>query len=182
MGWDGFDDYDEDYWDQDYIDYMNKTGIYEEHDYDEEAELEDDLIMSGFDPDDLDEMDEDERREALEDAGMDPDDYDDLFLGLGSSGRTSHISSSSSYSRSSTTGSSKKPYKFTTTDRPPIVSKATANYRGETKGGEWGFIEYFGLVSFIAILLLVSYVVIKLGGGVFGVLLVIGIGLYIIFH
>ncbi len=30
MGWDGFDDDDEDYWDQDYIDHMNKTGIYED--------------------------------------------------------------------------------------------------------------------------------------------------------
>ena len=28
MGSDGFDDHDENYWDQDYIDYMNKTGLY----------------------------------------------------------------------------------------------------------------------------------------------------------
>ena len=30
MSWYGFDDSDENYWDQDYIDYMNKTGIYED--------------------------------------------------------------------------------------------------------------------------------------------------------
>ena len=38
----------------------------------EETELE----LSGLDPDELEFMDPDERREALEDAGLDPDDYD----------------------------------------------------------------------------------------------------------
>ena len=38
----------------------------------EETELE----MSGLNEDELGSMDEDERREALEDAGLDPDDYD----------------------------------------------------------------------------------------------------------
>lgn len=37
-------------------------------------ENEDDLDL-----DDLEDMDEDERREALEEAGYDPDDYDDDF-------------------------------------------------------------------------------------------------------
>ena len=32
--------------------------------------------MSGLDADELEFMDPDERREALEDAGIDPDDYD----------------------------------------------------------------------------------------------------------
>lgn len=32
--------------------------------------------MSGLDADELEFMDPDERREALEDAGLDPDDYD----------------------------------------------------------------------------------------------------------
>ena len=32
--------------------------------------------MSGLDADELEFMDSDERREALEDAGLDPDDYD----------------------------------------------------------------------------------------------------------
>lgn len=35
-----------------------------------------DLELAGLDADDLEYMDEDERREALEDAGLDPDDYD----------------------------------------------------------------------------------------------------------
>ncbi len=34
------------------------------------------LEMSGLDADELEFMDADERREALEDAGLDPDDYD----------------------------------------------------------------------------------------------------------
>ena len=32
--------------------------------------------MSGLDPDELEFMDADERRAALENAGLDPDDYD----------------------------------------------------------------------------------------------------------
>ena len=35
-----------------------------------------DLELAGLDADELEYMDEDERREALEDAGLDPDDYD----------------------------------------------------------------------------------------------------------
>ena len=34
--------------------------------------------MAGLDIDELEYMDEDERREALEDAGLDPDDYDEF--------------------------------------------------------------------------------------------------------
>lgn len=74
-----FDDDDDKDWD--YIDYMNKTGSYEEHDVvDEDEELEDELLLSGLDRDELDMMDEDERREALEDAGLDPDDFGDDFF------------------------------------------------------------------------------------------------------
>lgn len=36
----------------------------------------DDLSLAGLDATDLEYMDEDERREALEEAGLDPDDYD----------------------------------------------------------------------------------------------------------
>lgn len=39
-------------------------------------ELEEDLSLAGLDVTELECMDEDERREALEDAGLDPDDYD----------------------------------------------------------------------------------------------------------
>ena len=37
-----------------------------------------DLELAGLDSDDLEYMDEDERREVLEEAGLDPDDYDDF--------------------------------------------------------------------------------------------------------
>lgn len=43
---------------------------------DEDEETEDICLMNGLDLDELEDMDEDERREALEDAGLDPDDYD----------------------------------------------------------------------------------------------------------
>ena len=51
---------------------LNPTSMDE---YDDE--IEDELDMAGLDYDDLSMMDEDERREALEDAGLDPDDYYD---------------------------------------------------------------------------------------------------------
>lgn len=41
-----------------------------------EGELEDELSLAGLDATELEYMDADERREALEDAGLDPDDYD----------------------------------------------------------------------------------------------------------
>ena len=44
----------------------------------EDDELVDELEMAVIDIDELADMDEDERREALEDAGLDPDDYDDF--------------------------------------------------------------------------------------------------------
>ncbi len=43
--------------------------------YDEEDELE----AAGLDRDELEFMEEDERREALEDAGLAPDDFEDEF-------------------------------------------------------------------------------------------------------
>ena len=43
------------------------------------SDLEDELEMAGLDIDELSDMDEDERREALEDAGLDPDDYGSEF-------------------------------------------------------------------------------------------------------
>lgn len=45
-------------------------------DSEEEDDLEFDLAVAGLDMDELEDMDEDERREALEDAGLDPDDFD----------------------------------------------------------------------------------------------------------
>lgn len=42
-------------------------------------EAEDELTAAGLDKDELSRMDEDERREALEDVGLDPFDFDDDF-------------------------------------------------------------------------------------------------------
>lgn len=39
-------------------------------------ESESELENAGLDKDELEFMDDDERREAIEDAGLDPDDYD----------------------------------------------------------------------------------------------------------
>ena len=41
-----------------------------------EKEEHDELFQAGIDPEELEYMSADERREVLEDAGLDPDDYD----------------------------------------------------------------------------------------------------------
>lgn len=46
----------------------------------DEESLEEELESVGLDRFDLELMDEDERREALEDAGLNPDDFDELFI------------------------------------------------------------------------------------------------------
>ena len=43
---------------------------------DDEKELEDELMYAGFDKDELESINPDERREVLEDAGLDPDEFD----------------------------------------------------------------------------------------------------------
>lgn len=43
---------------------------------DEDEEMEDELMYAGLDKDELELMNPDERREALEDAGLDADDFD----------------------------------------------------------------------------------------------------------
>lgn len=45
-------------------------------DDDESDDEEDELEIAGLDRDELEMMDEEERRETLEDAGLDPDDFD----------------------------------------------------------------------------------------------------------
>ena len=97
MGWDDHDIQD---WDD--YEYVNKLGIYEEDE--QEDDPEDDLYLAGLDPDELENLDEDELREALEDAGMDPDDYDDLGY-TGSTGRTHPAGTSRT-----TTNYVRKPY------------------------------------------------------------------------
>lgn len=55
----------------DFLDRMEKE---DSTDTDDDDDLE--LDLAGLNRDELEFMDEDERREALEDAGLDPDDYD----------------------------------------------------------------------------------------------------------
>lgn len=55
--------------------YMGSDEL-EDEDEEEDTELE--LELAGLDIDELEAMDEDERRQALEDAGLDPDDYDEF--------------------------------------------------------------------------------------------------------
>ena len=57
------------------MDFMAFNEMTKEED-DTYEEEDDELEMAGLDYDELSFMDEDERREALEDAGLDPDDYD----------------------------------------------------------------------------------------------------------
>lgn len=57
------------------MDFMAFNEMTKEED-DSYEEEDDELEMAGLDYDELSFMDEDERREALEDAGLDPDDYD----------------------------------------------------------------------------------------------------------
>ena len=49
------------------------AGDFEEDSYDDS---EDELILAGLDPTELEFMDENERREVLEEAGLDPDEFD----------------------------------------------------------------------------------------------------------
>ena len=42
----------------------------------DDSDVQTELELSGLDPDELEFMDVDERRKALEDAGLDPDEYD----------------------------------------------------------------------------------------------------------
>ena len=55
---------------------MDKYISGDDDEDDEEEKMESDLEMAGLDYDELSWMDDDERREALENAGLDPDDYD----------------------------------------------------------------------------------------------------------
>ena len=57
------------------MDFMAFNEMMKEED-DTYEEEDDELELAGLDYDELSFMDEDERREALEDAGLDPDDYD----------------------------------------------------------------------------------------------------------
>ena len=50
--------------------------VFGHDDSNSDTEEDDDFTCVGLDRTELEYMDEDERREAIEDAGLDPDDYD----------------------------------------------------------------------------------------------------------
>ena len=193
MGWD-----DDDFMSElDDYDYVNKLGIYEEdEEEDQENELEDELYLAGLDPDDLDSMDEDERREALEDAGLDPNDYDDFLLwGSHGSSRTKSTyhssSSSSSYTTSSVRNTStpkdiSTPYQNRTSTS--AKQSTTSTYQRNTQPtynrpvssstkGKWGVLEFIGVMIIIAIL---GFAVAAFGGQLLGAIVVIIIGIFIL--
>ena len=59
--------------------FEDNNGISSGSSVDEDDDVLDEIEMAGLDRDELELMDEDERRSALEDAGLDPDDFDDEF-------------------------------------------------------------------------------------------------------
>ena len=70
MSWD--DDFSREMEELDEYEYVNKLGIYAEDEPEEDPN--DELYLSGLDPDELEDMDEDRRNRVIEDAGLDPDD------------------------------------------------------------------------------------------------------------
>ena len=73
MGYDDereFDDYE----------WEIEQGLIEDPNGSSEEVEEDELESYGIDRDEFDMMDDDEKREALEEAGLDPDDFEDEFL------------------------------------------------------------------------------------------------------
>ncbi len=60
--------------------FEDNNGISSGSNIDEDNDVLDEIRMAGLDRYELKHyMDEDERREVLEDEGLDPDDFDDLF-------------------------------------------------------------------------------------------------------
>ena len=60
---------------EEHIALFGDAGDFDEE-ADEEEERENELLCAGLDMSDLEMMEPEEAREALEDAGLDPDDYD----------------------------------------------------------------------------------------------------------
>ncbi len=170
----GFDDFDfnDPMDDLDYFEYMNRIGMYDDEDIEPENDLEDDLLMSGIDPNDLEFMSASERRRTLEDAGLDPDDYDDLDF----SGYSSRASGGSRYSgtsgaeRTSATNSTSRFFVTrdgagrpsaggsSSTNRPTVTPYNAANRpaanRSARSNGKWSLLEFiifvtiFGIIGF----------------------------------
>ncbi len=73
MGYEDERDFDDYQWDIDHGFISDPSG--DTTDFEE-----DELESYGIDRDEFDLMDDDEKREALEEAGLDPDDFEDEFL------------------------------------------------------------------------------------------------------
>ena len=182
MSWDDL------YEDLDDFDYAYKLGIYEEDDETEE-DPEYELLMNGLDPDDLEDMSEDRRREVIEDAGLDPDDYDDLFIyGSGgySGGRTynsggysggcTHKSGVATKSRTQSAATrSQSPSTYTQSASTGSTSTGSAS----SSDGKWGLLEFIGVITIITI---IGYAVAAIGGEFLGTIIVIIIGIAILLH
>ena len=160
MSWD--DDFSREMEELDEYEYVNKLGIYAEDEPDEDPN--DELQLSGLDPDELEDMDEDRRNRVIEDAGLDPDDYN--FYGT-SSGRTTHsVGTAMPYSRSSQT------YQRSSTNRP------TQPVRSSASNGKWSLGTFIGVMTAVTI---IGFLVAALGGQLIGAIVVIVIGLIILF-
>ncbi len=72
MGYEDERDFDDYQWDIDHGFISDPSG-------DTNDIEEDELESYGIDRDEFDLMDDDEKREALEEAGLDPDDFEDEF-------------------------------------------------------------------------------------------------------
>ncbi len=170
----GFDDFDfnDPMDDLDYFEYMNRIGMYDDDDIEPENDLEDDLLMSGLDPIDLEFMSASARRRTLEDAGLDPDDYDDLDFSSYSSRASgcSRYSGTAGATRTSATNSTSRFFVTrdgavrpsagggSSTNRPTVTpynaaKRPTVN-RSTRSNGKWSLLEFiifvtiFGIIAF----------------------------------
>ena len=169
MGFDDFD-FDDPMDDLDYFEYMNRTGMYDDNEELEE-EFEDDLLMAGLDPTDLELMSESERREALEEAGLDPDDYDEedfltIFGSRHSAGNyrppapyqhsntrnmTSGSSGATSYSGGTSYGGAASNNSISSGNRTAASynRNTTSSYRTPKTNNTWGPLKFILLVATI---------------------------------
>lgn len=183
MGWDDYD-FNDPMEDLDYFEYMNRTGMYEDNGTDEDPE--DDIYMAGLDPNDLEFMDEDARRQALEDAGLDPFDYDDYFSSGYSSGRTRTLSTTSHANTPGSTngkviirkdGSIRSVGAANNDRTTPTYSRSTPSYDKKTKSnGKWSVLEFIAVMTVIYIIALIFKAI---GGELLGAIVVIILGVLV---
>ena len=156
MGYDDFNiNNDDPVFGWDYIDYMNKTGIYDESHDEEDPEGE--LMMFGLNPDELECMSDEARREALEDVGLDPNDYDFDISGV--------------------SGGNNRIYRSNASTRRSTYTKNTTNISRKTSSGKWSLLEFTIVMTIISI---IGYAIAAVGGELLGAIVVIIIGIIIL--